>query len=282
MRVLGRPATRPAVLLCVGVAMLMPDLGAAAPREALLEPPQAVVLVQARTVLDRRLAAFIEIQPGRYLAARTLQAACATPSLRADSLLLFFPDAQRCEHIPALQQHGLRLRLERLTGRSPVADPLAHLREKPYLSIAPPPPPTVRDKTGCTCPNTAPIGTVICDAQTRAAGTPITTVEYLASDADVDPLAGTFTYQRGADPVQAGLPSPLNGLCSPAAGTLQCTVTGNAPAQLGIFQLKLAVSDGTDTLMLTSQLEVVASNPGQIFVDGFENAVAAGSTAACP
>ena len=126
-------------------------------------------------------------------------------------------------------------------------------------------------KSSCICPNTPPDGVVMCDTQTRTAGTPIATVEYLASDADGDALSGTFSYQHDADPVQSGLPPSLTSQCTPASGSLQCKIDGNAPAVAGTLQLKLTVSDGIDDLLLTSQLQVLAVSD-RVFAGGFESA----------
>jgi hypothetical protein len=112
----------------------------------------------------------------------------------------------------------------------------------------------------------------MCDAQTRTGGTPIATVEYLASDPDDDALTGTFSYQHDADAVQPGLPAPLQSNCTPMLGTLQCTIAGNAPALAGNLQLMLTVSDGVSLpdLQLTSLLQVIASSD-RVFVGGFED-----------
>jgi hypothetical protein len=235
--------------------------------------PQVVLLLPGRSLLERRLPAFIEVQPGQYLSASTLQRACAAPMLRADSLLLFFTASQQCEHIAAHDQVSLPQRLRQLTGRWATDDPLVRLREQPFLAIAPAPPKTDGPNAGCTCPNTPPDGVVMCGAQTQTAGTPISTVEYLASDADGDALTGIFSYQQDAGPVQSGLPPPLTSTCTPAPGALQCTIDGNAPAQAGILQLMLSVSDGiaVPDLQLTSLLQVLAASD-RIFANAFEDA----------
>lgn len=271
MRACGYFVMRLAGLLGIALAMLLPRPGAAAASPEKHAAPQVVLLLPGRSLLERRLPVFIEVQPGQYLSASTLQRACATPMLRADSLLLFFPVSQQCEHIAVHDQVWLRQRLQQLTGRWPTDDPLVRLSEQPFLAIAPAPPKA--PNAGCTCPNTPPDGVVMCGAQTQTAGTPISTVEYLASDADGDALTGTFSYQQDAGPLQSGLPSPLTSMCTPAPGALQCTIDGNAPAQPGILQLMLTVSDGiaVPDLQLTSLLQVLAASD-RIFANGFENA----------
>jgi len=269
MRACGHFAMRLAGLLGLALAML-PHADAAATGAEKSEAPQVVMLLQGRSLLGHRLPAFIEVMPGRYLAASTLQRACAMPSLRADSLLLFLPDLQLCEQLTVPEQVALRQRLQKLTGRWPNEDPLLRLRDQPFVAIAPQPALKVNSKSACTC--TPPNGVVMCNAQVRTAGTPIATVEYLASDADGDALTGTFSYQLNANPVVDELPSPLTSSCTPAPGALQCTINGNAPAQPGNLQLMLTVSDGITPpdLQLTSLLQVLATSD-RLFASGFEN-----------
>lgn len=271
MRPCGFFAMRSAALLGIALAILLPCPGAAATSVDKHAAPQVVLLLSGRSLLERRLPAFIGARPGQYLSASTLQRACGTPMLRVDSVLLFLPASQQCEHIAAQDQVWLRQLLQQLTGRWPTDDVLVRLREQPFLAIAPAPPRITNP--GCTCPNTPPNGVAMCGAQTQTGGTPISTVEYLATDADGDSLTGTFSYQFDADPVQSGLPPPLTSMCTPAPGTLQCTIDGNAPAQAGILQLMLTVSDGISMpdLQLTSLLQVIAASD-RIFVNGFEDA----------
>jgi hypothetical protein len=278
MRGWGHFAMRFAGLLGIALVVLTPRPAAAAADPEKHAPPQVVLLLPVRSLLERRLPAFIEVQPGQYLAASTLRQACTTPMLRADNLLLFLPVSQHCEQIAVQDRVSLRQRLQRLTGRWPTDDPQVRLREQPFLAIAPALPKTDGPRAGCTCPNTAPDGVVMCDAQTHTAGTPISTVEYLASDADGDALTGAFSYQHNADPVQAGLPPPLTSMCTPAPGTLQCTIDGNAPAQPGILQLMLTVNDGIADLQLTSLLQVLAVSD-RVFANGFENAATSSCSA---
>ena len=262
---------RIAGMLGIAVAMLAPRPGVAADRPEKHEAPQVVVVLAGRSLLERRLPTFIEVQPGQYLAASALQRACTTPMLRPESLLLFLPAAQSCEQITRQDQVSLPRRLHQLTGRWPTDDALIRLREQPFLAIAPAPAQTGGPKSACICPNTPPDGVSMCDAQTRTAGTTIATVEYLASDADGDALSGVYSYQHDADPVQTGLPPPLTSSCTPAPGTLQCKIDGNAPSQPGILQLRLTVSDGIADLQLTSRLQVLAASD-RVFAGGFENA----------
>jgi hypothetical protein len=271
MRACGHFAMRLAGLLGIALAVVSAYAGAVATGTEKSEAPQVVMLLPGRSLLEHRLPAFMEVQPGRYLAASALQHACTMPSLRADSLLLFLPDLQLCVQVTVPEQVALRQRLQQLTGRWPIEDPLVRLRGLPFLAIAPAPPKTDGPKAPCTC-NTPPDGVAMCGAQTHTTGTPISTVEYLASDTDNDALTGTFSYQHDADPVQSGLPSPLTSMCTPSPGALQCTINGNAPAQPGILQLMLTVSDGISVpdLQLTSLLQVLAASD-RIFANGLED-----------
>jgi hypothetical protein len=67
-------------------------------------------------------------------------------------------------------------------------------------------------------------------------------------------------------------------MCTPAPGTLQCTIDGNAPAQPGILQLMLTVNDGIADLQLTSLLQVLAVSD-RVFANGFENAATSSCSA---
>lgn len=107
----------------------------------------------------------------------------------------------------------------------------------------------------CTM-NAVPQGETTCQTQTRPAGGLVAAIDFLASDADGDELTGVFTHQRDAGPVQEGLPSPLAVSCESDPGVLQCTVTGNAPAQAGEYRLELSVSDGAAAIELLSVLNV--------------------------
>jgi hypothetical protein len=270
MRACGHFAMRLAGLLGICPLMLSLHASAASTGAEKSEAPQVVMLVQGRSLIEHRLPNFIEVQPGRYLAASTLQRACTMPSLRADSLLLFLPDLQLCEQVSVPERVALRQRLQKLTGRWPTQDPLLRLREQPVVAIAPRPALKVNSNTACTC--TPPNGVVMCSAQARTASTPIAPVEYLAADADGEALTGAFSYQFNADPVVDGLPSPLTSACTPAPGALQCTISGSAPAQPGKLQLMLTVSDGITApdLQLTSLLQVLAVSD-RVFTNGFEN-----------
>jgi hypothetical protein len=264
----GYFAMRLAALLGLALAMPRAEAAAADPKNS--QAPQVVMLLPGRSLLEHSLPASIEVRPGRYLAASTLQRACTMPSLRADSLLLFLPDLQRCELVTLPERVALRQRLHQLTGRWPTEDPLLRLRERHFVTLVPDPALTASPKTACSC--LPPNGVVMCNAQTRAAGAPIATVEYLAADSDGDALTGTFSYQLNANPVVDGLPSPLTSSCTPATGSLQCTINGNAPAQPGSLQLMLTVTDGITlpNLQLTSLLQVLATSD-RVFAGGFED-----------
>lgn len=273
MRTSGNFATRLAAILGLALIPLSPQWARSASYPGTADAdPQAVVLLSGRSIIERRLPAFIEIQHGRYLEARVIQRACTTPALDAKSLLLFLPDSQHCESIKIQDQILLHQRLQALTGRWLFDDIKARLPVMPYLVVE-----AVNDsrdqlRGNCTCPNnTPPTGSVSCAAQVRTAGTAIGSVDFLASDVDGDGLSGQFSYQRDVDPVQSGLPAPLSSSCTPGAGSLQCTVQGLAPPSAGILQLILTVSDGTATLPLSTLLEVKAPVPDRIFADGFDS-----------
>jgi len=271
MRACGRRAVQRA-LLC-GIALVAPTLcsGADATIAQNHSAPQAILLLPARSLLEQRLPAFIQVQPGEFLATAKLQHACMGPKLRVENLLLFHPASQHCEQLTVADQVWLRQRLQKLTGRWLTQDPRERLREQPFLMVAAALPKAVVPNGQCTCPNTAPNGVAMCDTQVQTAGTPISTVEYLSSDADGDALTATFSFQHDADPVQPGLPPPLISSCTPAPGALQCTIDGNAPAQPGILQLMLSVDDGIAHLQLTSLLQVLAISD-RVFANGYENA----------
>jgi hypothetical protein len=191
--------------------------------------------------------------------------------VRDDSLLLFFPNSQRCELIMQADRLMLPQRLHAITGSLPPADLHARLQDRAFLILAAAPRVQRQGTQGCICPtNSPPEGMVGCEVQSRTAGAGIAAIDYLATDADDDPLSAVFTHQRGIDPIQPGLPPSLASSCTSDPGTLLCTVTGNAPGQAGDLQLMLAVSDGAATLNLVSLLEVTPVNDDLIFIDQFE------------
>ena len=271
MRTCGCFLARLAALLGIALTTLLPQSAAdAASSSVAAAEPQGVVLLPGRSVVERRLPAFMQIQPGRFLAARAVEHACWTPRLNADSLLLFLPDSQHCEQVSLQDRASLPHRLQQLTGRWPTRDLQAGLFNQPFLAIAPARHSQDQVATTCGCLNNfPPTGAAMCAAQTRTAGTPIGPVEFLATDVDSTSLSGEFTYQQDSDSVHVGLPSSLTSSCLPGSGTLQCTVDGLAPAPAGILQLTLTVSDGSSTLPLSTLVEVLAVGD-RVFADGFE------------
>ena len=276
MLMCGWHSTRLLLLLGIALSILAP--GSSVADESLIAgaKPQAVVLLSGRSLLEHRLPAFMQIQPGQFLSARAVQQACTTPQLKSDSLLVFLPESQYCEQLQIQDRISLRQQLHQLTGHWPMGDPLLHLDTQPFLVIAPAHDTSDLARLGllasCTCPsNSPPTGSVMCTAQTRTADTAIGTVTFVANDADGDSLSSAFSYQRDADPVQSGLPASLTSSCvAVPTGTLQCTVNGTAPGPAGIVQLNLAVSDGMATLPLQSLIEVLVAVPDRIFASTFE------------
>lgn len=267
----GRHSTR--LFMLFGIVLPLLTARPAPAEQSLITDaePQTVVVLSGRSLVEHLLPPFIHVQHGRFVSTRALRQACATPQLKADSLVLFLPDSLHCLQLGVQGRTLLRQRIHELTGRRPMVDPLILLNKQSFLTIVPAHESSDRARAGCTCAgNTAPTGSVTCTAQTRTADTPIGSVTFNAYDADGDMLAGTFSHQRDANPVQAGLPSSLGGSCSDGLGVLQCTIDGTAPAPVGIVQINLLVSDGVATLGLDSLLEILAPVEGRIFADGFE------------
>lgn len=249
-------------------AACAPSAGATALPAAGLNP-QTVVLIIGRDLLDRGLPAFLQIGPGRFLQASSVRRACMSPSVRADSLLLFLPDSATCEQVRGQDQVTLRKRLQRLTGRWQLTEKLAPQADQSFVAIA-----AVNDSSeqvggGCSC-NFAPTGTASCDAQVRTAATPIAPVQFQANDVDSGTLTGTFSYQRDSNAIQPGLPATISSSCTPGFRSLQCSISGTAPAPAGILQLMLTVSDGSSSVPLSTLLGVLAPVDGQIFANGFD------------
>lgn len=271
MHLCGWYPTRIATLLGVALLMLVPQQGLAATRSGVDGKPQAVLVLTGRSLLQHQLPAFMQVQPGRFVSARDVQRACITPQLKVDTLLLYLPDSKQCQLATAQDMVSMRQHLYKLSGRWTLGMPQGRLREQPFVAIAPAHVSSRLTRASCTCnTNTAPTGTVMCNAQTRTAATPIGPIVFLAEDVDGDTLTGTFSYQRDANQVQPGLPSSLSSSCVPGSGSLQCTVQGTAPAPAGIVQINLSVSDDSAMLPLDSLLEVLAPVEGRIFADGFE------------
>lgn len=270
MSMSGWPSIRWIPWLGIGACILaVPCVPLAATPAA--AAPQTAVLVSGKGLMQHKLPAFLRIGPGRYLAARVVQRACAGAQRQPGSLLLYLPDSQRCEVLSRQDTVALRQRLQQLTGQWPATDLRRAVREQAFVAVNPAPAGHALARALCTCPgNAAPTGSVDCAAQTRTAGETIGAVTFAATDADGDALSSTFSYQRDANPVVPGLPSSLASSCSSGTGSLQCMIQGNAPAPAGVVQLNFAVNDGSATLHLDSLLEILAPVESRIFADAFE------------
>ena len=257
------------VAIAIGLVVLVSLTANAAEPRGGSSKPQAVVLVVGRDLLERRLPAFMQFEPGRFIRGDIVQRACDSPSVKVDSLLLFLPDSATCAQVHLQDRIALGAHLQQLTGRRQMNGSLLRQVDQPFVAIAPVNDSSDQIGAGCSC-NLAPTGLAMCDAQVRTAGTPIAPVQFLATDTDSGSLTGTFTYQRDANPQQPGLPPTITSSCTPGYGTLQCTIAGTAPAPAGILQLMLTVSDGNSSLPLSTLLGVLAPVDSQIFANGFD------------
>ncbi|MEP6484608.1 MAG: hypothetical protein ABJB01_09160 [Rudaea sp.] len=271
MRTNGRIATRCAAMFVCGVLNVLMHSSYAASDPQLKPDRQTVVVSIGRTVLDHKLPDVMQIEPGRFVTAHDVQFACATSTLTADSIVLFFPNTRRCEQVDPRLQISLRNRLHKLTGQWQMDDPVERVKNEPFIAIAPPPRARRQTLVQCGCAvDQPPDGVSMCSAQTRTEGTPIGPVEFLATDADTPALTGNFSYQRDSNPATVGLPPEVTSSCSAGSGTLQCTLSGTAPSPAGVLQFTFDVSDGTFTLPLESRLEVLAAGD-RVFSDNFES-----------
>ena len=232
---------------------------------------------QALVVVDMPFASYQESRAQAFRnAARVMaETGCAAVKVEGGAELADTIRYLTSNGIPVMGHVGLMpQRLHAITGRRPPPDLLRRLHDRPFLALAAVPQTQSLRAGDCSCPaNTAPEGMVVCQVQTRTTGSRIAPIDYLAADADGDPLSGVFTHQRGIDPIQPGLPAPLTSTCTADPGALLCTITGNAPDQASDLQLMLAVSDGAATLNLVSLLEVAPRDGGLVFFDGFETPV---------
>lgn len=269
MRTSGRFATRCAVMIscCVLSALLHSAIAAASPMDS---EPQTVVMVLSRNVFEHRLPDIMSVGHGRFLSGHEVERACANSRLRTDGTLLFFPDLKTCERVSDQNLVSLRYRLQKLTGHWESVDPLVRAQTEPFVAISPEPrsPNQVLAMCGCSV-DQPPDGSSTCATQTRTAGTSIGAVEFAATDADSPTLTGTFSFQRDSAPAEMGLPPEVTSSCVSGSGTLQCTLTGTAPAPAGVLQFTFDVSDGTFTLPLETTLEVLAVGD-RVFADNFE------------
>ncbi|MEO8959589.1 MAG: hypothetical protein ABI304_11640, partial [Rudaea sp.] len=161
-----------AVVLGTAKALLAPQLAAAESISTTRVGSQVAVLFSGQAILGRQLPAFMQIQPGRLLNARTVEHACWAPGLRADGVLLFLPDSQHCELISPSRQISLRFRLQQLTGHWPLSDVTASIRNQPFVAIAPTGHTLAQATNVCGCLDNAPPDAIaMCSAQTRTAGT---------------------------------------------------------------------------------------------------------------
>ena len=104
------------------------------------------------------------------------------------------------------------------------------------------------------------------------AGTAITNITFAATDTDSGVLFEDFSYTFNGGSSQSGLPAPLADSCTPGTGTLNCTVSGNAPAVAGQYLISLEVNDGLAIGSATATLNVTSFPPGDLIMqDGFEN-----------
>jgi hypothetical protein len=269
MRTSGRFATRCAAMIscCLLSALLHPAVVAARSMDG---EPQTVVMMLSRNVLEHRLPDVMSIGHGRFLSASDVERACSTSRLTTDGTLLFFPDSKTCERVSDQNLVSLRYRLQKLTGHWQSADPLVRVQNEPFVAITPElhSPNQVLAMCGCSV-DQPPDGSSTCATQTRTAGTAIGAVEFAATDADSPTLTGTFSFQRDSEPAEMGLPPDVTSSCVSGSGTLQCTLTGTAPAPAGVLQFTFDVSDGTFTLPLETTLQVLAVGD-RVFGDNFE------------
>jgi len=231
---------------------------------------ETVIVLRAFQLSTDRHSSFFETRPGRWVSVRSVHQACHSPGQSADALLLYLPVSNRCEEVSRAQHLTLERRLIELTGRHAPADLLARV-DTQAVTLAPPPK-VVLNRGLCSCPdNNAPEGSVGCLAQVKDAGHPIASIDFAATDVDGDTLAAEFSYQFGGDPIQAGLPAPLASNCTNGPGSLQCSISGPAPAEAGDLALTLAVSDGIDSIDLSAQLQILSLVGGPLFIERFEN-----------
>ena len=268
MRMIASAAKRVAALVGCGLFIALPGQASANP---IADPTeQTVVVILARNLLEHRLPDVMQIEHGRFLMARDVQRACATSSFTAESTLLFFPDSKTCERVTDQKLISLPDRLQKITGRWLAIDPLTRAQNELFVAITPPSHSPTQMLAMCGCSvDVPPEGASSCSTQTRTAGTSIGAVEFMATDADTPTLTGQFSYQRDADPAEMGLPPEITSSCTSGTGTLQCTLTGSAPAPAGFLQFTFDVSDGTYTLPLETSLQVLAAGD-RIFADNFE------------
>lgn len=270
MRTLGSAATLRTVMFGFGLLSVFLRPADAVAGAVADSNQQTVVIVLGRSLLEHRLPDVLQIEHGRFVSALDVQRACATPNLTADSTLLFFPNSKTCERVTDQTLVSLRLRLQKLTGRWLAVDPLDRAQTEAFVSIEPMrhSPNQLAGMCGCSA-DKPPDGISTCSDQTRTAGDSIGPVEFLATDSDSPTLTGAFSFQRDSDPAEVGLPPEIMSSCTSGTGTLQCTLTGTAPAPAGILQLTFDVSDGTFTLPLETRLEVLAVGD-RVFADNFE------------
>jgi hypothetical protein len=117
--------------------------------------------------------------------------------------------------------------------------------------------------------NAAPVGDVNCSAQTRRAGSRLAPIDFSAVDSDGDLLTGLFSHTIDDGSAIQGLPASLSQSCDSLPGDLSCRVAGTTPDQAGTVQLIWTVSDGIESVQLTSTLQVKGNAQSLIFRDSF-------------
>lgn len=190
-----------------------------------------------------------------------LTLACLTIPANGETLLVYTPSTGGCKRL-GIGFHGLpgeRKRIEAKLAEGPYAVVMAQARPDAVAGH-------------CGCPNNQPpvVNVTSGVVQTVAPGAPITAIVFAATDPDSEVLLEDFSYTLDGGGSVPGLPAPLVENCMADTGTLDCTVTGNAPAGEGQYLIRMEVSDGLESASATATLIVSADG---IFIHGFEGGI---------
>ena len=188
-----------------------------------------------------------------------------------DTLLVYLPQSETCARLDDLhrtQGHRRTPGLKRRPGFEPEFQELNTRLQSGLLVTIKPQGPMPVVAAVCSCDgNLAPeVGVTAGQDLAVTAGAPVQ-IDFAATDADSEVLMDTFTWQLDGGDSQPDLPAGLVKNCTAGSGTLDCSVSGTAPGVIGVYAIRLEVSDGLASGFATALLTVFHEN---IFSDGFE------------
>ncbi len=225
---------------------------------------ETAIVFKLDDVRAQRLPAVIHERSLPPVFASQVILACIGLPSRAGGLVVYRPSTKRCAPLESLPRATRQDAME-LAGGSAEAAQASPGQQVTSVIISPAPKFTAQ-ALSCVCPpppgNQAPVVSLQSgDAQARAPGEAIQPIVFAASDVDSPVLTERFVHRVNGGAALNGLPAGLSASCTPGSGTLDCSVTGTAPATLAQYQIQLFVSDGALEASAAAGLTVRAAPP---------------------